>query len=168
MNPLDIQSRIINYATTIEYLLVNFINKYPVKEKDKTIKSNNFILNKKSFTFEQKIRIFNKILKDFGDLKLANALEKGFHVPTEREELIKKIKYIKDTRNILAHNHPFTKKETREPYVEYTDKGKTEELILNEAFDKEFFRNYMYVDGILRDLIKFYNDNQTFKDFPIK
>jgi hypothetical protein len=162
----NIRSRILNYAIITEILLADFIRGYFIKEKDKAIKFNDFILNKEFFTFEQKIRTFGKLLEEYGDLRLTDSYGKEFHVSKERKDFIKNIKYIQKIRNIVAHNHPFTKKDTRESYVEYTFKGKREELILNDAFDKKFFKHYTDVSWILRDLIRIVSGKKTFSDSP--
>ena len=142
----------LNYAILTELLLADFIREYFFKEKIKATEFSNFILNKEFFTFEQKIQVFSKLLENYGDLKLTDSHLKEFHVSENQKDLIKKIRYVQKIRNILAHNHPFTK-ESGEPYVEYFSQNKTKELILNEAFDKEFFDNYFNVSWILRELV---------------
>ena len=161
MDSHNIRSRILNYAIMTELLLVDFIREYFVKEKDKSSKFNDFILNKEFFTFEQKIQVFSKLLEDYRELKLTDSYGKEFYIFKDKKELIKKIKYIQEIRNILAHNHPFTKKSGK-PYVEYTSHNKTKELILDGEFDKNFFRNYTNVYWILRDLVRIVSGKKTF------
>jgi hypothetical protein len=154
----NIRSRILNYAILTELLIVDFIRSYFVKEKDKAAKFNDFILNKESFTFGQKIKVFSKLLEEYKDLKLIDSQGKEFQVSKDKKDFIKKIERIRSIRNIVAHNHPFTKRESGEPYIEYTLHNKTKELILNELFDKEFFKLYCDVSWILHDLIRIVNE----------
>lgn len=149
----NLRSRILNYAILVELQLGDFIGKYFVKEKDKNAKFGELILNKEFFTFEQKIRIFKKLIEEDENLKIRHFSVVEYDLSNNKKEFIKKIEYIREIRNIVAHNHPFTN-ESGEFYVEYKSGKKTKELILNELFDKKFFKIYMEVYDALFVLLK--------------
>jgi len=152
-NPHDVRSRIINYSIWVEMFLTEFIRKYFVKEENKSKEFEDFILSKEFFTFEQKINVFTRILRKSKEINIRDGAGEEFNAMKDYKIFIEKVRYIKDIRNILAHNHPFTKR-TGEPYVGYTKDDKKKELILNEEFDQQFFMKYIYVSDTLRRLIK--------------
>ncbi len=149
-----VRSRVLNYAIIIEMQLGDFIREYFINDEPKKIKFNELILNKEFFTFEQKIRIFGKIIKEMKDLEIFVLGKGGYNLGDNTKELMERIRYIQEIRNAIAHEHPFRNKGTDEISIKYKFGGKIKEIILNESFGMEFFKGYSEIYDILRSLSK--------------
>lgn len=150
----NIHSRTLNYAISIEMQLEDFIRDYFIDIEDKKARFEELILGKEFFTFEQKIKVFEKIIGEHTNLKIM-VLSKGeCDLKDIKKELVKKIRYIREIRNAVAHNHPFRDRETDEITITYNFRNKVKKLSLNESFDIKFFNEYCEVSDILRGLSK--------------
>ena len=138
------RSRILNYAIMVELQIGEFLNHYFIDNENKKQQFSELILNKEFFTFEQKIRIFSKIIQQ------ENIKIERFGRETDKKNLIKDIEYIREVRNAIAHNHPFRNPETNDITIKYKHKNKDKEIPLNDVFDKEFFNLYMKVFELVR------------------
>ncbi len=154
----NVRSRILNYAISIEMLLQDFIRDYFVKEDSKKLKFAELIVGKEFFTFEQKIRVFGKIIEELKNVKIINPIKGEYDLTSNRKELLKKLRYIREIRNVIAHIHPFRDAGTNAIGIIYRPNKKSKEIMLDEVFAKEFFDKYLEVDDILRDL-----SNELFK-----
>lgn len=146
-----LRSRILNYAILVEIELENFIKNYFINKEDKKEEFGDLVLSKEFFTFEQKIRIFQKIIKK-GVFKITNDL--GDKYVGGENKLIKDIEYIQEVRNAVAHIHPFRDQKTGEITIKYKHKKKEKEIIFNDIFDKQFFYLFDNVFMILRYKLK--------------
>lgn len=97
--------------------------------------------------------MFKKIIEEYENLKITT-LHGEYVLADNKKELIKKIKYIQEIRNAIAHNHPFRNKGTEDIAIKYNYDGKAKEITLNQSFDMQFFNNYFRVSDILRGLSK--------------
>jgi len=149
-----VRSRILNYAILTEIKLEEIIRDYFINNEDKKTIFEELILSKEFFTFEQKIRIFEKIIGEYTDLKIEVMFEVEYSLKDNKKELMKKIKYIQEVRNAIAHKHPFRIKDTDDISIKYNFGGKAKEIILSESFNKEFFKDYHKVWDILTGLSK--------------
>ncbi len=154
----NIRSRVLNYAIIIEMELANFIRDYFIENDDKKIKFGEWILGKEFFTFEQKIQIFQKIIGENINLEIF-VLGKGeYNLGQNKKGLMRKIRYMQEIRNVIAHQHPFRDEGNNEIAIKYNFNGKKKEIILNESFSNNFFKEYCEVSDILR-----YVSNELFK-----
>lgn len=138
--------------------LEDFIRDYFVKEDDKKLKFAELIVGKEFFTFEQKIRVFEKILREVTNIKICSPFNGEYDLTENKKDLLKKIRYIREIRNAIAHIHPFRNAGTKDIAIIYTFDKKKKEIILNEKFGMEFFDEYFKIDDILRNL-----SNELFK-----
>jgi len=67
---------------------------------------------------------------------------------------MKKIRYIREIRNAIAHIHPFRNEGTEDIAIIYSFNKKKKEIVLNDKFGMEFFNEWFKVDDILRHLHK--------------
>ncbi len=148
----NLRSRILNYAILIEKQLEDFIRDYFIDDKNKKTKFDELILGKEFFTFEQKIKVFEKIIKEYGNLKINIWIKEVFNLGEDNKKLLKKIRYIREIRNAVAHTHPFRNSEINEIVIKYNFDRKAKEIILNNSFDVKFFNIYLEVSDILRGL----------------
>jgi len=154
-----VRSRILNYAISIEMRLEDFIRDYFVDDDSKKLKFSELIVGKESFTFEQKIKVFEKILGEITGIEIYSPFNGEYDLAKNKKELLKKIRYIREIRNAVAHIHPFRNEGTKDIAIIYTFDKKKKEIVLNEKFNMEFFNEYfMKVDDILRNL-----HNELFK-----
>ncbi len=147
-----VRSRILNYAILIEMGLEDFIRDYFVDNDSKKIKFSELIIGKEFFTFEQKIKVFEKILGEMTNIEIYSPFNGEYDLTKNKKELLKKIRYIREIRNAIAHIHPFRNEGTEDIAIIYTFDKKKKEIILNEKFNMEFFNEYFKVDDILRHL----------------
>ena len=146
-----VRSRILNYSILIEMRLEDFIRDYFVDNNDKKLRFGELVIHKEFFTFEQKIRVFEKIIYELKDKKF-DTLNGEYDLTNNKKELIKKIKHIREIRNATAHIHPFRNEGTNDIAIIYHFGGKSKEIILNDKFGMEIFKEYSEVDDILRSL----------------
>lgn len=150
----EVQSRVLNYAILTELRLQDFIRDYFIDKKKKKEKFEELIVSKEFFTFAQKIRIFEKIIEEYANLKIAVIPKGEYKLGDYKKELMKKIKLIQEIRNQIAHKHPFRDKDTDEITIKYKFDGKSKEIVLNDSFVTKLFKDYMEVFFVLRDLSK--------------
>lgn len=149
----NVRSGILNYAIITETQLEDVIMNYFVNDNNKKIKFSELVVRKEFFTFEQKIKIFEKILEDLKDIKITHYTTKGeYDLINNKKDFVKKIRYIREIRNAIAHIHPFRNEGTKDIAIIYYFDNKKKEIILNEEFRMEFFSKYCIVEGILRNL----------------
>lgn len=147
-----VRSRILNYAIMTEMLLEDFIRDFFVDNDNKKLKFSELIVRKEFFTFEQKIKVFEKILQEL-EIKLVHYTSKGeYDLMKNKKDFIKKIRYIREIRNALAHIHPFRNEGTNDIAIIYPFDNKKKEIVLNDKFNMEFFEGYFMVEEILRKL----------------
>jgi hypothetical protein len=150
-----VRSRILNYAIITEMQLEDFIRDYFVKEDNKKLKFSDLIMRKEFFTFEQKIKVFEKILQELKGITIIHYTSKGeYDLMKNKKDLMKKIRYIREIRNAIAHIHPFRNEGTNDIAIIYYFDNKKKEIILNDKFNMEFFEEYFMVEEILRELSK--------------
>ncbi|MDO8528579.1 MAG: hypothetical protein Q7S06_01650 [Nanoarchaeota archaeon] len=151
----NVRSRILNYAIIIEMQLEDFIRDYFVKEDNKKLKFSELIVRKEFFTFEQKINVFEKILEEIKEIKVIYYTSKGeYDLIKNKKDFIKRIRYIREIRNAIAHIHPFRDEGTEDIGIIYPFDNKKKEIILNDKFGMEFFNEYFKIEEILRQLKK--------------
>jgi hypothetical protein len=147
----ELRSRLMNYAIITELEIEEFIAKYFIGNDKRKELFGELILKKEFFTFEQKIRVFTKIINE-------NNIEiEEFGEKIDKKDLIKNINWIREVRNAIAHNHPFRNPKTNEITIKYKYDNKTKEIPLTSSFDKEFFKIYMQVFKNIRWGIKIKN-----------
>lgn len=149
----NVRSRILNYAIITEMQLEDFIRDYFVESNDKKVKFGELIIHREFFTFEQKIKVFEKILEELKDIKVIHYTPKGeYDLIKNKKDFVKKIRYIREIRNAIAHIHPFRDEGTNDIGIIYHFDNKKKEIILNDNFNVEFFEEYSVVEEILRHL----------------
>lgn len=149
----NVRSRLLNYSILIEMRLEDFIRDYFIDNEGKKLKFSELIVRKEFFTFEQKIKVFEKILEGLPLREVYSIFNGGeYDLIKNKKELLRKIRYIREIRNAIAHIHPFRNEGTEEIAIIYTFDRKKKEIILNEKFGMDFFNEYMKVDDILRQL----------------
>ena len=148
----EVRSRILNYSILTEIELENFIECYFIDNEEKKGKFKEFILSEEFFTFEEKIKIFGKIIKE-KSFKIVDEFHKEYDLK-DKEELIRKIRYIQEIRNAIAHNHPFRNEKTNEITLKYKHEKKNKEITLNNDFNKEFFNLYHKIFLLLHFKLK--------------
>lgn len=150
-----VRSRVLNYAILIEMRLEDFIRDYFVSEDSKKLKFSELIVGKEFFTFEQKIKVFEKIIREITNIKIFSPYNGDYDLDKNKKELLKKIRYIREVRNVIAHIHPFRNQGTEDIAIIYKFDKKKKEIVLNQEFNMHFFKEYfMKVDDILRHLQK--------------
>jgi len=116
----NVRSGILNYAIITEMQLEDVIMNYFVNDNNKKIKFSELVVRKEFFTFEQKIKIFEKILEDLKDIKITHYTAKGeYDLINNKKDFVKKIRYIREIRNAIAHIHPFRNEGTKNIAIIY-------------------------------------------------
>lgn len=149
----NVRSRILNYAIITEMQLEDFIRDYFVENDNKKLMFSELIVRKEFFTFEQKIKVFEKILEELKDIRFIHHTSKGeYDLMKNKKDFVKKIRYIREIRNAIAHIHPFRNEGTKDIAIIYYFDNKKKEIILNDNFNMEFFNEYFMIEEILRHL----------------
>ena len=133
-----IRGAILSKAILLEQVISLFICNYFVSLGKRDL-FNELVLEKEFFTFENKIKVLEKL--EIGGLMKRVRDMKGnpFRFSEDKKEFIKAIRWVREIRNAIAHKRAGLEVNEKALKIRYHFDVKDKEILLNDQFLKRFW-----------------------------